>query len=103
GSAALPGSSERTPDSTFNREVDVSVVHYDDDVFAAHLERTDRVAIGAGRSDDAAGFSRAGERNQTQRWMIGDRSPGIFAVAGHQINNSGRHSRFFAGLDQVVG
>ena len=68
---ALAGSPERAPDSAFNRVVDVGVVHDDDRVLAAHLERADRVAFRACGSNHLARFSRAGDGNQSQGWMAG--------------------------------
>ena len=43
-----PRRAERAPERAFDRVVDVGVVHHDDGVLAAHLERADRIALGAG-------------------------------------------------------
>src|SRR5437660_1084757 len=58
--AALAGSPKCAPDSTFYRVVDVGVVHDYDGVLAAHLERTNCVAFGAGGGHYAPSFSGAG-------------------------------------------
>ena len=62
-SAALSGSTERAPERAFDSVINVSIIQDDDCVLAAHLQRTDRVAFGAGVSDSTARLSRAGERN----------------------------------------
>ena len=49
-------------------------------------------------SDDAAGFRRAGERNQSQRRMLGDRRRRRLAMTGYKIHNTWRNAGFFASL-----
>ena len=42
--------------NVLDRQIDIGVIHHHDDVLAAHLQGTDRVAIGAGRGHQAARF-----------------------------------------------
>jgi hypothetical protein len=46
--ATLTRRAECTPEGAFNCEVNVGIVHDDDDILAAHFQRADGIALRAG-------------------------------------------------------
>ena len=99
--AALPAGAERSPQRAFDGVVDIGVVHHDDRVLAAHLERDDLVVA---RTCSAmmrpVSVEPVNEIRRTS-WMVDERRADVCAVAVDEIDDAFRNARFFARFDEI--
>ena len=70
GRAALAGGAEAAPDRAFDGEIEIGVVHHDDDVLAAHFEVALLESWRAGLAHDAAHFGGTGEADEIHVRML---------------------------------
>src|SRR5882757_2871383 len=103
GGATLTGGAETAPDGAVDGEVEVGVVHYDDDVLAAHFEAAMFEFGCAGFGDQATDSGGAGEADDWNIQMLGQRRAGVWSVAADEIYNAFRDSGFGENLHKVVG
>src|SRR5512140_2005012 len=68
--ASLAGGPERSPESAFEREIQVRVVHHDLGILSPHLERQALVHAATGRADETSRLGRSGERDDRNVRMI---------------------------------
>ena len=102
GGAALAGGAERAPEDAFDGQVEIGVVHDDDGVLAAHLERDALVQLRARRVATAMPVSvePVNEISGTSGWLI-DRVADFAAAADDEIDDAGRHAGLAQDLDEV--
>ena len=101
-SATLPGGPKAAPDGAIDGEVEVRVIHHDNDVFPPHLELAVLEAGGTGFADTAAHLGGPSEAHQRHVRVAHQWRPHFPAPAGQNIHNPARHSRLGEDLNQVV-
>src|SRR6266404_1892678 len=101
--AALTGGAEAAPDSAVDGEIEVGIVHHDDDVLAAHLEAAMLEFGCAGFRDQAADGGRAGKADHRNLQMLGQGRAGVGPVAAHQVHYAFGNTGFGEDLHQIVG
>ena len=102
GGAALTGGPERAPQDSFQRQVEVGVVHHDHRVLAAHLQRQPLVHPPAGLADQGAGLGRTGERDDRHVGVLHQRLADGLSPSVHQLDHLGRQPGLQQDLDQQV-
>ena len=100
--AALPRRSEAAPHASFDRELQLRIVHDHDDVLAAHfevdfLERRRGVLI-----DDAADRRRSREGHDLHRIVLAEDFSDL-GTAGHHVHHARGNAGFLEHLDEVDG
>ena len=103
GGAALAGGAEAAPDGAVDGEIEVGVVHDDDDVLAAHFQMALFERGRAGGADDAAHFGGAGEADEVDIGMLQERRAGVGPVAENDVHDAARQAGFVENLHQIVG
>ena len=88
GGAALPGRAEAAPQAAVDRELEVGVIHHDDEVLAAHLEMDLLEQRRAGLVDQPPGRRRSGERHHAHRRVGRQRRARSGPVAGHHVDDA---------------
>jgi hypothetical protein len=99
--AALAGGAEAAPDGAVHREVELGVIHHEDDVLAAHLEVEVLEHRRAGLRDGAAHRRRARERHDADGVVAHERLPDGDAGAGDHVHDPRRQPRFLEGVEEV--
>ncbi len=94
GRAALTGGSERAPQHTFKRKLQIGVFHDHDHVLAAHLERANLVRGRARLPYGPADFGRSGERDKPNLRVVEQGFSHYGAVSRDDVQNAGRHTGF---------
>src|SRR5262245_22684946 len=97
---ALPRGTEASPDASFDRQLQLCIVHDDDDVLAAHLEMD---VLEAGRSiliDEPADVRGSSERDDFDRF-VGRQLRADVGAAGDQIHYAGWNAGFLENPDKV--
>src|SRR5580658_3530101 len=102
GRAALSGGAEAAPDRAFDGEVEIGIIHHDDDVFSAHFQMALLERRRAGHADDAAYFGGASKADQIDVGMIQDRAARLRAVAEYHVEYAGRQARLRENLREIV-
>src|SRR6266481_288106 len=86
--AALTGSTKGAPEHSFEREIEIGVIHDDDGVFAAHLQRTGFKRAGRDFTHNASDFTRSGKRNSLNVGMLHQRRSRFRTKAGNNVHHA---------------
>src|SRR5439155_10585376 len=101
GGAPLSGGAESTPYTSFNRELQIGVVHHDDDVFAAHFEVDFLERRRCLLRDRTADVGRTGKRNDADLFADDERFSDVAAAAGDEVDDAVREACFLENFHEV--
>src|SRR5580704_101013 len=92
--AALAGCAETAPDRAVDRQIEIGILHDDDDVLAAHLQAAMLESRRARFGDEPAYRGRTREADHRNVFARRKRRASTRPIAADQVHNAGGHSSF---------